>query len=66
MGCFLLKFYLRTMEAIRAGTLAVTSQMLPTFLFPDGHLYDPKDISHNVLRGHIMIRVFLMHIFLFF
>jgi hypothetical protein len=61
--CFLLKFNLRTIVAIRTGTLPVTAQLLPTFLFPDGHVYDPDDISHNVLRGHIMIRVFLIQIF---
>ena len=60
--CFLLKYHLRTIEGIRAGTLAVTAQLLPTFLFPDDHVYDPNDISHNVLRGHIMIRVTVMHI----
>jgi len=65
-SCVVLKFHLRTIEAIRAGTLAVTAQLLPSFLFPDGHVYDSNDISHNVLRGHIMIRVFLIHIFLLF
>jgi hypothetical protein len=54
---FPIQFYLRTIEAIRAGTLAVTAQLLPSFLFPDDHVYDPNDISLNVLRGHIMIRV---------
>lgn len=63
--CFLLKLQ-RTIEAIRAGTLPVTAQLLPSFLFPDDHVYDPNDISLNVLRGHIMIRVFLMHIFLLY
>lgn len=58
MCCFLLKFHVRTIEAIRAGTLAVTAQLLPSFLFPDDHVYDSNDISLNVLRGHIMIRVF--------
>jgi hypothetical protein len=60
MCCFLLKFNLRTIEAISAGTLPVTAQLLPTFLFPDGHVYDPNNISLNVLRGHIMIRVLLI------
>jgi len=46
-----------TIEGIRAGTLPVTAQLLPSFLFPDGHVYDPNDISLNVLRGHVMIRV---------
>jgi hypothetical protein len=64
MCCFLLKNHLRTIVAVRAGTLAVTAQLLPTFLFPDDHVYDPNDISHNVLRGHIMIRVYVMHIYL--
>ena len=49
MRCFLLKFKLRTIEAICAGKLAVTAQLLPSFLFPDDHVYDPNDISHNVL-----------------
>jgi hypothetical protein len=66
MCCFLLKFHLRTIEAIRAGTLAVTAQLLPSFLFPDDHVYDSNDISLNVLKGHIMIRVFLLYIFLLF
>ena len=61
--CILLKFNPRPIEAIRAGTLPVTAQLLPRFLFPDGHVYDPDDISLNVLRGHIMIRVFLINIF---
>lgn len=61
-----LKFNIRTIQAIRAGTLAVTAQLLPSFLFPDGHVYDSNDISHNVLRGHIMIRVFVIHMFLLF
>jgi uncharacterized protein DUF6698 len=60
------QFHLRTIEAIRAGRLAVTAQLLPRFLFPDDHVYDSNDISHNVLRGHIMIRVFPIHIFLLF
>jgi len=47
----------QTIAAIRAGTVAVTAQLLPRFLFPDDHVYDPNDISLNVLRGHIMIRV---------
>lgn len=47
----------RTIQAIRAGTLPVTAQLLPSFLFPDNHVYDPDDISLNVLRGHVMIRV---------
>jgi len=47
----------QTIEGIRAGTLAVTAQLLPSFLFPDCHVYDSNDISLNVLRGHIMIRV---------
>jgi hypothetical protein len=64
MGCFQLKFHPRTIQAIRAGTLAVTAQLLPTFLFPDDHVYDPNDISLNVLRGHIMIRVFVIPIYL--
>lgn len=58
----LLKFQLRTIIAIRAGTLPVTAQLLPTFLFPDDHVYDPNAISLNVLRGHIMIRVFVIFI----
>jgi hypothetical protein len=62
--CLLLKFQLRTIEAIRAGTLPVTAQLLPSFLFPDDHVYDKHDISLNVLRGHLMIRVFLLFIFL--
>jgi hypothetical protein len=67
MCYFLLKFHLRTIEAIRTGTLAVTAQLLPSFLFPDDHVYDSNDISSNVLRGHIMIRVFLIRtIFLLF
>jgi hypothetical protein len=64
MGCFRLKFHPRTIQAIRAGTLAVTAQLLPTFLFPDDHVHDPNDISLNVLRGHIMIRVFVIPIYL--
>ena len=56
----------RTIEAIRAGTLPVTAQLLPTFLFPDDHVYDSNDISANVLRGHVMIRVYLILIFLIF
>ena len=44
--------------------LGFTAQLLPRFLFPDDHVYDPNDISHNVLRGHIMIRVILIPIFL--
>ena len=68
---FLLKFQLRTILAIRAGTLPVTAQLLPRFLFPDDHVYDPNDVSLNVLRGHIMIRVFvifisLIHFYSFF
>jgi hypothetical protein len=55
----LLKFQPRTFQAIRAGTLPVTAQLLPRFLFPEDHVYDPNDISLNVLRGHIMIRVFV-------
>jgi hypothetical protein len=55
----LLKLQLRTIQAIRAGTLPVTAQLLPSFLFPEDHIYDPNDISLNVLRGHIMIRVFV-------
>jgi hypothetical protein len=51
------QFSTRTIQAIRAGTLPVTAQLLPSFLFPDNHVYDPDDISLNVLRGHIMIRV---------
>ena len=51
---------LRPFEAICAGTLPVTAQLLPSFLFPDSHVYDPDNISHNVLQGHIMIRVFLI------
>jgi len=66
MCCFLFKFILRTILAIRAGTLPVTAQLLPTFLFPDGHVYDPNDISLNVLRGHIMIRVFVPLFYLLF
>jgi hypothetical protein len=58
----LLNFQLRTIQAIRAGTLPVTAQLLPSFLFPNDHVYDPNDISHNVLRGHIMIRVFVIFI----
>jgi hypothetical protein len=58
----LLNFQLRTIEAIRAGTLPVTAQLLPSFLFPDDHVYDPNNISLNVLRGHIMIRVFVIFI----
>ena len=57
-------FNYRTIEAIRAGTLPVTAQLLPCFLFPDDHVYDKNDISLNVLRGHIMIRVFLLYTFL--
>ena len=63
MCCFLFKNNLRTIEAIRTGTLAVTAQLLPSFLFPDDHVYDPNDISLNVLRGHIMIRVFVIYFF---
>jgi hypothetical protein len=64
--CFLPKFHLRIIEAIRTGTLAVTAQLLPSILFPDDQVYDSNDISINVLRGHIMIRVFLIHIVLLF
>ena len=46
-----------SIEAIHAGMLAVTAQLLPGFLFPDDHVYD---ISLNVLQGHIMIRVFVV------
>ena len=62
----LLKTFLRSIEAIRTGALPVTAQLLPSFLFPDDHVYDSNDISLNVLRGHIMIRVFLIHLFLLF
>ena len=60
-----LKLRLRTIDAIRNGTLPVTAQLLPAFLFPDDHVHDPNDISLNVLRGHIMIRVFLIYFCLF-
>ena len=60
MRCFLLKFKLRSIDAIRTGELPVTAQLLPRFLFPDDHVYDSEDISHNVLRGHVMIRVILI------
>ena len=66
MCCFLLEFHLRTILAIRAGTLPVTAQLLPSFLFPDDHVYDPNDISLNVLRGHVIIRVFQTSFFLLF
>ena len=48
-SCVVLKFHLRTIEGIRAGMLAVTAQLRPSFLFPDDHVYDPNDISLNVL-----------------
>jgi len=73
LGSYFLSLYmcctqllLRTIEAIRTGTLPVTAQLLPTFLFPDDHVYDSNDISANVLRGHVMIRVYLILIFLIF
>ena len=59
-SCVVLKFHLRTIEAIHAGTLAVTTQLLPSFLLSDDHVYDSNDISLNVLQGHIMIRVFVV------
>jgi hypothetical protein len=58
----LLRFQPRTIQAIRDGTLPVTAQLLPRFLFPEDHVYDPNDISLNVLRGHVMIRVFVTSI----
>ena len=48
-SCVVLKFHLRTIEGIHAGMLAVTAQLLPSFLFPDDHVYDPNVISLNVL-----------------
>ena len=59
-SCIVLKFHLRTIEAIHTGMLAVTAQLLPSFLFPDDHVYDSNDISLNVLQGHIMIRIFVV------
>ena len=42
MHCFLLKFKLRSIDAIRAGKLPVTAQLLPRFLLPDDHVYDSE------------------------
>ncbi|KJA13296.1 hypothetical protein HYPSUDRAFT_209667 [Hypholoma sublateritium FD-334 SS-4] len=51
-----------TYDDIKAGKLPVTATMLPRFLFPADHVYDPTDISKNLLRGHLMLRV-AKHIF---
>ncbi|KJA15738.1 hypothetical protein HYPSUDRAFT_207595 [Hypholoma sublateritium FD-334 SS-4] len=51
-----------TYNAILSGRLPVTTTMLPRFLFPDDHVYDPDDISKDLLRGHVMYRA-AKHIF---
>jgi len=52
----LIVFY-RTYASLKARSLPLTAALLPCFLYPEDHIYDPEDISKNVLHGHIMTRV---------
>ncbi|KJA23361.1 hypothetical protein HYPSUDRAFT_201390 [Hypholoma sublateritium FD-334 SS-4] len=51
-----------TYNSIKAGKLSVTATLLPRFLFPDKTVYDPMDISKDLLSGHVMFRA-AKHIF---
>ncbi|KAG6904818.1 hypothetical protein DXG01_006973 [Tephrocybe rancida] len=55
--------YAATEDQIRRGELAVTGVMLPRFLYPDGHKYDPNDVLNGVLCGHILARA-CWHVYL--
>ncbi|KAJ8503451.1 hypothetical protein ONZ45_g10850 [Pleurotus djamor] len=45
-----------TYDAISNGTIAVTAELLPRFLYPHDHVHDAKDVNKNVLRGYLMVR----------
>ncbi|KAF8182276.1 hypothetical protein BJ912DRAFT_928631 [Pholiota molesta] len=51
-----------TYADIKAGKLPLTAELLPRFLFPHNHIYDPTDISKDLLCGHVMYRA-AKHIF---
>ncbi|KAF9475072.1 hypothetical protein BDN70DRAFT_936157 [Pholiota conissans] len=51
-----------TYDDIKAGKLPLTATMLPRFLYPADHVYDPTDISKDLLNNHVMYRA-AKHIF---
>ncbi|KAF8054780.1 hypothetical protein FPV67DRAFT_1549128 [Lyophyllum atratum] len=51
-----------TYTRILSGALRVTADQFPRFLYPDGHIYDPEDLTKGILLGHLGLRV-AKHIF---
>jgi hypothetical protein len=48
--------YLSTIEEINSGR-KVPANLLPCFLWPEGHIFDPEDPEDGLFRGHIPVRV---------
>ncbi|KAI0071524.1 hypothetical protein K474DRAFT_1606832 [Panus rudis PR-1116 ss-1] len=52
----------RTLLDIEDGTLEITADDWPRFLYPDGRAYDPEDEFTDIFQGHLLLRV-VKHIF---
>jgi len=44
------------------GGIKIHAKDLPSFLYPNGTVYDPDNIDHNLFRGHIFLQVGLFYI----
>ncbi|KAI0070581.1 hypothetical protein K474DRAFT_1776724 [Panus rudis PR-1116 ss-1] len=51
-----------TLLDIEDGTLEITADDWPRFLYPDGRAYNPNDEFTDIFRGHLLLRV-VKHIF---
>ncbi|KAI0070507.1 hypothetical protein K474DRAFT_1702125 [Panus rudis PR-1116 ss-1] len=51
-----------TLLDIEDGTVEITADDWPRFLYPDGRAYNPNDEFTDIFRGHLLLRV-VKHIF---
>lgn len=45
------------MTNVQNGTIKPKARQIPSFLFPNNTVYDPKNLQKGLFRGHVVVRV---------
>ncbi len=51
-------FFASTCIQLQAGSLSCTADLLPSYLYPAGQLFDPANLRYGLLRGILCVKVY--------
>lgn len=60
------RFSRKFQEEVQNGTIAIGAKEYPSFLYPDGTVYNCRNIEDGLFRGHVFIRVSSFLLFLIY